>query len=139
MAGYGPPPAENKRRRNADSFADSKATVVDDGEIVGPALEGANWSAQARAYWDTWRRSPQAKAFLITDWMRLRMLVPLVESYLESPTPVKLAEIRQNESLLGATHTDRMRSRIKVEKPAPDAATAAGVTALDEYRKSLAG
>lgn len=140
MAGYGPPPSENKRRRNADSFADHKATVVDDGELVGPALEGPDWSQAARAYWDTWRRSPQAKAFLATDWMRLRMLVPLVESYLMNPMPQKLAEIRQNESLLGATHTDRMRARIKVEKPAPDAGEPpAGVTALDEYRKSLAG
>lgn len=139
MAGYGPPPAENKRRRNADSFADHKATVVDDGQIVGPPLEGADWSAHARAYWDTWRSSPQAKAFLATDWMRLRMLVPLVESYLSSPTPVKLAEIRQNESLLGATHTDRLRARIRVEKPAEGAPPPAGVTALDEYRKSLAG
>jgi hypothetical protein len=31
---------------------------------------------------------------------------------------MKLAEIRQNESLLGATHTDRLKARIKVEQPA---------------------
>jgi hypothetical protein len=135
----GPPPSEHKRRRNADTYADVKATVVDDGELVGPGLEGPDWSAHARSYWDTWRRSPQAKTFLATDWMRLRMLVPLVESYLSDPTPQKMAEIRQNESLLGATHADRLRARIKVEKPAESTTPAAGVTALDEYRKSLAG
>jgi hypothetical protein len=136
----GPAPQENKRRRNADLYAGHEKTVIDDGELTGPALEGSEWSPAARAYWDTWRRSPQAKAFLATDWMRLRMLVPLVEAYLCNPMPQKLAEIRQNETLLGATHADRLRARIKVEK-APDgpAETPAGVTALDEYRRTLAG
>ncbi len=135
----GPLPQENKRRRNVDTFAGHEKTVVDDGEITGPPLEGPDWSAYARSYWDTWRRSPQAKTFLITDWMRLRMLVPLVESYLVAPTPQKLAEIRQNESLLGATHADRLRARIKVDKaPEGPAETPAGVTALDEYRRTLA-
>jgi hypothetical protein len=32
---------------------------------------------------------------------------------------MKLAEIRQNESLLGATHVDRLKARIKVEAEAP--------------------
>lgn len=139
MPGTGPPPSENRRRRNQDTYADVKATVTDDGELSGPALEGV-WSDTARAYWDTWRRSPQAKVFLVTDWMRLRMLIPLVESYLSTPTPVKMAEIRQNETLLGATHTDRLRSRLKVDKSTPGAVEAvrAGVTALDEYRRNLA-
>lgn len=136
----GPPPAENRRRRNADTYADVKAVVVDDGEIVGPGLEGPDWSPAARAYWDTWRRSPMAKCFLQTDWMRLRMVLPLVEDYLKKPTAMKLAEIRANESLLGATHADRLRARIKVERVNPDAPEVpVGVTALDEYRRSLAG
>lgn len=134
----GPPPAENRRRRNADTFG-GQQTVSSDGEPVGPALEGV-WSDAARAYWDTWRRSPQARLFLDTDWMRLRLLVPLVESYLASPHHMKLAEIRQNESLLGATHVDRLKGRIKVAGPeAETQAPPAGVTALDEYRRALSG
>lgn len=134
----GPVPSENKRRRNADTFGGAQ-TVTNDGEICGPALEG-EWSSHARAYWDTWRRSPQAKLFLDTDWMRLRLLLPLVESYLDSPHHMKLGEIRQNETLLGATHADRLRARIKVT-PAEtgEAETPAGVTALNEYRRNLAG
>jgi hypothetical protein len=136
MAMPGPPPSENRRRRNADTYADVKATVVDDGELVGPALEG-QWSDLVRSWWDTWRRSPQAKAFLATDWMRLRMIAPLLQDYLAKPTALKMAEIRQNESLLGATYTDRLKARIKVEKPAEDAAAPAGVTALNDYRTRL--
>lgn len=139
MPGNGPPPAEHKRRRNADTFADVQATVIDDGVPTGPQLVG-EWSEAARAYWDTWRMSPQAKLFLDTDWMRLRMLLPLVNSYLSDPTAQKLAEIRQNETLLGATYVDRLRGRIKVEREAVAVeSTTPGVTALDEYRRALAG
>ena len=56
------------------------------------------------AWYEIWRTSPQAKTFVMTDWMRLRMIAPLLEDYLNKPTAMKMAEIRQNESLLGATH-----------------------------------
>jgi hypothetical protein len=134
----GPPPKENRRRRNADTYADVRATVVDDGELVGPALEG-DWTPMVRAWWDTWRRSPQAKTFLATDWMRLRMIAPLLEKYLAAPHHLVLAEIRQNESLLGATHTDRLKARIKVEKPTERVDAPAGVTAIQDYRNRLTG
>src|SRR4051794_28053343 len=117
MAGSGPAPKETRRRRNADTYADVKASVVDDGERLGPPLTGA-WSEQVLAWYEIWRTSPQAKTFVMTDWMRLRMVAPLLEDYLSKPTAMKLAEIRQNESLLGATHTDRLKARIKVEKTA---------------------
>lgn len=135
----GPPPNENRRRRNADTYAGVTPPLVDDGQLCGPALEG-QWSDHARAYWDTWRLAPQAKIFLPTDWMRLRMLVPLVERYMSTPDPRLLAEIRQNEGLLGGTLGDRIRGRMKVVQPTPEAVEApAGVTALDEYRRNLAG
>lgn len=137
MAGNGPPPSERRRRRNADTFTDVKAVVVDDGELCGPALEG-EWSPHVRAWWDTWRSSPQAKAFLATDWMRLRMVAPLLQDYLVRPTAIKMAEIRQNESLLGATYTDRLKARMKVEKePNRSNEVPAGVAAIDAYRSRL--
>lgn len=136
MAGNGPPPSENRRRRNSDTYADVSETVKDDGQLRGPALEGA-WSDAVRSWYDNWRRSPQASAFLMTDWMRLRMLAPLVASYLEQPHHMKLAEIRQNESLMGATHVDRLKGRIKVEREPEQTTQPAGVTALDDYRRAL--
>lgn len=136
----GPPPAEHKRRRNADTYAGLHSTVVDDGELTGPGLEGASWSAAARAYWEIWRHSPMAKAFLDTDWARLRMTLLLIEDYLRNPTAQKLSVIASQEASLGATVADRLRLRMRIVKPdaAPEE-TPAGVTALDEYRKSLAG
>lgn len=139
MAGNGPAPNENRRRRNADTYADVKATVVDDGQPVGPALEGA-WSPETRSWWEIWRCSPQAKTFLTTDWVRLRDIARLREVFAAKPSALLFAEIRQNESLLGATHTDRLKSRMKVQKQAEEpTGESAGVTAMDAYRKRLSG
>lgn len=137
----GPPPKEQRRRRNADTYADVQVSVPDDGERCGEPLGGV-WPQPVLDWWDTWRRSPQAKAFVNTDWQRLRMVAPLVAAYWECPETKTLAEIRANETLLGATHADRLRNRIKVDR-APSAEAAgplpAGVAAIDEYRRNLAG
>lgn len=153
MPGRGPAPNPQRRRRNADTYADVHTTV----QATAPAeptsartLSAAtcglsdSWGSPIRElleqWWATWAASPLTKAWLDTDWQRLAMLAPLVASYYMSPHYTKLAEIRQSESLLGATHVDRLRARIKVE-PAPAAAPAQppGVTAISEYRDRLAG
>lgn len=137
MAGHGPPPSEHKRRRNEDEFADHAVTVADEGEVYGPELpQAALYGPQTIAWYETWRRSPQAPVFTGTDWQRLAMLAPIVDEFWAEPTTKLLAEIRLNESLLGATHVDRMRARIKVEAPrsrAPE--QAAGVTDMTEARR----
>jgi hypothetical protein len=145
----GPAPSEKRRRRNADVYADVQTRVAPtSSRLRGPTLKQAlgpmleMYPDEVRAlvghWWDTWRRSPLAEAFLDTDWQRLVMLAPLVASYYARPHFSKLAEIRQNESLLGATHVDRLKARIKVERPEP-AKAQPGVTALDEYRNRLSG
>jgi hypothetical protein len=137
MPGFGPAPKEQKRRRNADTYSDVRVSVVNDGDLVGPALEGT-WSEETRAWWDIWRRSPQAKTFLTTDWVRLRDIARLREVFANKPTALMFAEIRQNEALLGATYTDRLRARMKVEQPSSKIEAPAGVAAIDAYRNRLA-
>lgn len=136
MAITGPPPSERRRRTNKDTYADVQATVAVTDEVRGPVLEG-DWLPETVRWYETWRRSPQAAVFVATDWQRLAMLAPLVDDYFDRPHHLKLAEVRQNESLLGATHVDRLRARIKVE--AKPAATPPGVAAMDDYRTRLAG
>lgn len=147
MAGNGPAPNPQRRRRNADTYADVQTKVsATSSRLHGPTLVEATtglsekWPARTlvETWWTTWRRSPLADAFLETDWQRLAMLAPLVADYFERPHHMKLAEIRQNESLLGATHVDRLKARIRVERDEP-AKPAPGVTALDEYRNRLSG
>lgn len=62
-------------------------------------------------WWDTWVTSPQAGQFMATDWLRLKMLVPLIDAYFKSPSPSRMAEVRMNEQRLGATPEDRQRLR----------------------------
>lgn len=137
MAGYGPPPSENKRRTNKDEFEEQAVTVADDGAVHGPELpHEVLYTPRTVDWYETWRRAPQAAAFVGTDWQRLQMLAPLVDEYFLEPSTKLLAEIRLNESLLGATHVDRMRGRIKVEQPRPQSPSApAGVADMTEARR----
>lgn len=137
MAGHGPPPAESKRRRNQDVFADHAVTVPPAGPAAStPELPGAEQYVPATLGWyATWCSSPQAAVFVVTDWQRLHMLAPLVDAYWRKPTKELLAEIRLNESLLGATHVDRMRARIKVETPKLASSEASDVADMAERRR----
>lgn len=105
--------------------------------VEAPALPG-RWPAAVKNWYETWCSSPQAQTFTVTDWQRLHMLAPLVDRYFKMPDKALMAEIRLNESLLGATHADRLRARIKVEKPPPEGVPA-GVTAIQTYRDRLTG
>lgn len=139
MAGNGPPPAENKRRRNADTFEDAAVTVSADGITSAPPLPGAkNYRPETRAWYETWTKAPQAAVFTVTDWQRLHMLAPIVDAFWAIPSTKLLSEIRLNESLLGATHLDRLRGRLKIEPPKPSPKRPpAGVTDLTQRRRRL--
>lgn len=125
MAGRGPAPKDthSRERDTKRRITDQQSVVSYDGEVRGPTLEAAtarsDWSEQTRAYWATWRTSPQAQAFENTDWQRLAMLVPLVESYwVDGADKGTLAEIRLNEERLGATIRDRQSLRMRIEAAA---------------------
>ena len=114
MAKRGPTPKENPQRRN-----DGPARTIG-GKVVAPELPGAAYYSERTLVWyATWCSAPQASQFGPTDWQRLHMLAPLVEAYFANPTKDLMAEIRQNESKLGATAEDRQRLRWKFEAP-PD-------------------
>lgn len=129
MAGRGPAPKQqhqrerDTRRRNADVV-----TVSDDGQLRGPDLLEATgreaWSPMTLAWYNTWRRSPQAALFEATDWGRLLLLAPMVDYYVTGakPSAAALSEIRLNEERLGATYVDRLRAKIAIERnDGPDA------------------
>jgi len=138
VRGRGPAPKENRRRRNADTYEGHQVTVAEGVPVDSPVLPGAReYLKRTRDWYDAWRSSPQAQTFTVTDWQRLHMLAPIVDRYFREPTTALMAEIRLNESLLGATHADRLRARIKVEvapKEVPE-----GVPSIDEYRRRLTG
>ncbi|MGN9782754.1 hypothetical protein ACTMTF_15080 [Nonomuraea sp. ZG12] len=111
MAGVGPPPKENAVRRNAVDLSHLEGDD-DVPDKLKKLFKRDGYSVATHRWWDTWVDSDQSESFKATDWQRLQMLAPLVEAYYKRPGHNALAEIRQNESLLGATVTDRMRLRM---------------------------
>jgi hypothetical protein len=74
------------------------------------------YSSMTQLYWDTWANSEQAQWFSPTDWMRLQQMAILMEKYVKTQSHFVMAELRQNESLLGATIADRMRLKVHALK-----------------------
>jgi hypothetical protein len=110
-------PEGQRRRRNKPTH--DTTVYTDSGEIYGPTLEdltGKTWSASVEAWFEDWRRMPQARDFMRTDWRRLAMIAPLVEKMETSPGAAAMSEIRMNEERLGATVTDRMRARMAISR-----------------------
>ena len=118
----GPPPKPNAVRRNKPQTGH----LVPVGEVpekLTKLHKRSSYSAFTQLWWDTWVNSEQSRYFEPTDWLRLQMLAKLVEKFATESRSAHLvlAEIRQNESLLGATIMDRMRLRMRAldgeEKP----------------------
>lgn len=115
MAGRGPAPKEqHQRERDTRRRQSDVVSVSQDGEIRGPELVGP-FSEETHAWYLDWRVAPQASLFTNTDWRRLLLLAPIVDSYFRKPSAAALSEIRLNEERLGATYVDRLRAKIRVE------------------------
>lgn len=111
MGSRGPVPKENAVRRNTIDLSHLEGDE-EVPEKLRKLFKRDSYSVFTQRWWDTWVASDQAKSFKATDWLRLQMLAMLVEAYVRRPGHNALAEIRQNESLLGATVMDRMRLRM---------------------------
>lgn len=111
--------SENRVNRVKDDFQFARRDLA--GDTVGmvpPELPDAEFFApQVLRWYDTWCKSPMRHVFSNTDWERLHLLAHVVQSFYNKPSASLMAEIRQNESLLGATHHDRVRMRINVIRP----------------------
>lgn len=69
-------------------------------------------NADAKRWWTTWTKSPQAALLGSTDWQVLLDTLPLVVAYYGGELRHG-AEIRQRMSKFGATPEDRARLRIQ--------------------------
>jgi hypothetical protein len=76
---------------------------------------GYHWHPETLAWWaDAWA-SPMAAQWLVSDAHVLRRLAVLVNEFWHRPTPTVLAEIRQQQALLGLTPMDRHRLQWKID------------------------
>ncbi len=128
-----------RTRNNRPTFND--IPLERDGLTRGPSLEEATdrtvWMPATRKWWDVWRRSAQAQTFEETDWQRLSMVARIYDACVAKPSKALMEEIRMNESLLGATVSDRQRARMKITAPTSSAPadddSDADVISLDDY------
>lgn len=113
-----PKPADQRVRRNKDSS--QQFSLSSNGELIGPELPSdREWRDATRAFYDTWRRSPQARAFEATDWADLLLCAVMYEAIYyagnRGPSSIMIGELRQHLSKLGATVEDRQRLRMHIE------------------------
>lgn len=102
------PPKPNAIRANKQPTEEIKGVAV----IAPPLIDREEYSPNTLAWWDMWACSKQAEVFMPSDWMRLQLMVPLIEQYWLDPKGSTLAEIRLNEERLGATVRDRQNLRM---------------------------
>lgn len=145
----GPPPAVRKRRRNIDPHP--HRTLEADNRVRGPRLpdadgllsEGEDWHPRTRAWWETWRRSAQARELTGTDWDFLLDTALMHHTMWAKKRWEFAAELRLRAAKFGATPEDRLRLRLTIEAPdgemAPESDGAGSVADIASRRARLIG
>ena len=134
--------ARDDRRRKG---ARAETITGSDSSPVGPTLRKVTgvdeWSRPVVRWFDTWRRSPQARLFVgDVEWETLGRAAYLLEQFYDPDTSPGVRvqtwnAIRALESTLGATHADRVRSHVKIKPAEPEVEQVASVV---DYRARLA-
>lgn len=121
MAGRGPAPKDPAQRRRRNAPPAPIAVLATDGSLHGPALPDdalpGPWHPRTLAWWDTWRRSPQAQTFTATDWDFLIDTALMHHTMWSAGRWEFASELRLRAAKFGATPEDRMRLRIQVTPP----------------------
>jgi hypothetical protein len=137
MAGRGPAPAPEKRRRNK-AEPPAAVVVVDSGEMHGPDLpagvlpDDADWHPQTVALWNALRRNPLLADEPELGWQFLIDTALMHHTMWSKGRWEFASEVRLRVAKYGATPEDRMRLKVKITTPEkvdapPD--TPAGTTA----------
>lgn len=141
MAGHGPAPKENAVRRNKGP---EKTLLKADGAVRGmdlPPLAGdEDWHPMTKAWWESWRRSPQATRMLSDpDWYFL-LDTALMHHVMWSKGRWEFAgEVRLRVQKFGATPEDRLRLRQEIDVPDTSIGSGPGatVTSIASRRQRL--
>ncbi|GAA4685620.1 hypothetical protein GCM10023215_21050 [Pseudonocardia yuanmonensis] len=101
----------------------------------GPDLPegGVAWPAATVRWWDSVRRMPHAVLWDESDW-RFALDTALIHAAMHAGDVRVATELRNREKVLGTTMDFRRDLRIRYVDPEPEAAPAAPVTKLDDYR-----
>jgi hypothetical protein len=124
MAGRGPAPkAQHQRERDTRRRQADSVVLSPDGVLRGPEVPLPDPHPATLAWWEAWRRSPQAQLFEETDWEALKRAALLQDYVWKStkPSAAAISELRLIEERYGATYVDRQRAKIRIDHGAEDA------------------
>jgi hypothetical protein len=126
MAGRGPAPSKDRSQRvRPGKGVPETTTVASDEQLRGPALPDdaipEPWHPRTQAWWDTWRRSPQAQTFTETDWDFLLDTALMHHTMWLKGRWEFASELRLRAAKFGATPEDRARLRMQIA-PSPEPA-----------------
>jgi len=148
MGGQGfAPQVRRARPRDEKKRKDELHTVVADGRRRGPRLpagvlpDGDDWHPRTLAWWETWRKSAQARILTPTDWDFLLDTALLHHVMWTKGRWEFASEVRLRAAKFGATPEDRMRLKLTVDSPEAAAKPSAGgakVTEISSRRSRLA-
>lgn len=134
----GPPPKRDAQRRRRNAPTVPTVTASSDGTVRGYDLEGDH-SPLAFRFWVALRQSGQTQFFEPSDWFTAELVVAAIDQFVATPSAALLASIQSLMTSLLVTEGDRRRLRVELERTAPEATPDAAVTALDDFRRRVAG
>lgn len=133
MAGRGPAPKAQKRRRNSPKPSGGK--TVAPGDAAQPDLpEGIAWPERTQQWWRNLGESPLFDGLYAADWDFLLDTAVIHAEVWGDYNFDRLSEIRIRMAKFGVTPEDRQRLKIEVEPPAEEDQDVANI---DEFRRRL--
>lgn len=131
-----PKRSTERRRRNKES----RPEIVQATGVVTMPPPDPEWNSIAADWYSALGDSGQAQFFEPSDWQAARYVAEVMSRHLSraQPSAQLFSGIWGAMSDLLSTESSRRKVRMEVEREAT-AEVPAGVTALDEYRRDLAG
>jgi nucleoid-associated protein YgaU len=140
MPGPAPKRSSERRRRNAESKVETLKVTV--GAVVEIPKPNPQWHPIAKDWYVSLASSGQAQFFEPSDWQYARYVADAMSRNLKSGlkfSAMLFATVSSAMNDLLTTEASRRRVRMEIERGGTEPAQPAGVTAIADYRKSLAG
>lgn len=150
MPGRGPAPSSRRvRQRDEAALEAALETLEETGELAGSPLpegvlpDGEAWHPQTLALWDALRRFPTLADEPDLGWQFLIDTALMHHTMWTKGRWEFASEVRLRVAKYGATPEDRLRLKVKVERPSagkPEGtAVSAAVTQIASRRARLTG
>lgn len=139
MGVRGPIPKRDAERRRRNKPETPTKTVHVTGAVRVPAADRA-WHPIAKRWYQSLKKSGQARFYEPSDWMTARYTAELMSRLLnqgERPSAQLVASLNSLMSSLLVTEGDRRRVRMEIERAGEQ--PMASVTVIDAYRHARSG